>query len=88
MCYYVGIRGGPTVIRTTIMLPATLKARAHQRARELGVSFGELVRESLAHAVAPDPREDPLFFDEAVFDGDAPADLAADHDRHLYPDGP
>jgi len=73
--------------RTTIMLPAELRTRAFVRAKERGVSFGELVRESLASALPATGHargEDPLFSDAAVFTGRAPTDLAAAHDRHLY----
>ena len=73
--------------RTTIMLPDELKVRAMRRCRQLGVSFGAFVREAL-NAVLDRGDEtgknDPLLADEGVFDGAAPADLAAEHDRHLY----
>ena len=74
--------------RTTLMLPPELKTRAQSRARDLGVSFGELVRRALETELSSAPgrtrKTDPLFADEAVFSGDAPADLAARHDRYLY----
>jgi hypothetical protein len=74
--------------RTTVMLPEDLKARAMLRARERGISLGELLRECLAatlHAPAGDDRAgDPLFADAAVYGGAAPSDLARDHDRYLY----
>lgn len=74
--------------RTTLMLPAGLKARAHRRARELGISLGQLIRQALESQLtdADGERlvEDPLFADEAVWTGEAPNDLAADHDRYLY----
>jgi hypothetical protein len=75
--------------RTTIMLPPDLKRRAQQRAYADGISLGELIRRSLESAVAEPQRtrgEDPLFADSQVFTGDAPTDLAGDHDRHLYGD--
>jgi len=75
--------------RTTVMLPTELKAKAERRAYERGVSFGELVRESLENAL--DSREerrteDPLFKDDAVFRGRTPRDLAEKHDEYLYDD--
>ena len=73
--------------RTTIMLPDELRNRALRRAEELGVSLGELIRESLSALLNRSkkaPEEDPLFGDEAVFQGDAPEDLSTDHDGHLY----
>lgn len=75
------------MLRTTIMLPPELKHRAELRARDEGVSLGELVRRALEHAIsaaAPNRRDDPLFSDREVFSGDAPPDVTRDHDRHLY----
>jgi hypothetical protein len=76
--------------RTTIMLPAALKARALKQAREAGLSLGELVRRSLATSLSRSARErgagDPFLDDHAVYKGRAPRDLAAEHDRYLYED--
>ncbi len=76
--------------RTTLMLPPELKARAQQRARELGISLGELVRRSieaeLSQSIDSRRAADPLFSDDAVYSGNAPSDLAARHDRYLYGD--
>jgi len=68
------------------MLPADLKAKAMRAARERGISFGELLRRSLAATVESPPAqyEDPAFADAAVFDGPAPSDLSVEHDRYLY----
>lgn len=68
------------------MLPADLKARAMRAARERGISFGELLRRSLTAAVESPATiyDDPVFADDAVFDGPAPADLAVGHDGYLY----
>jgi hypothetical protein len=74
------------MMRTTIMLPAALKARAERRARARGTSLGELIRVTLAAAVAERDDQDPLFSDDVAYGGPAPADLAAEHDRHLYGD--
>ncbi len=74
--------------RTTIMLPPDLKARAQRRAQELGVSFGELMRQALESELAASQGrtrgDDPLFADDAIFSGEAPADLSENHDRYLY----
>jgi hypothetical protein len=75
--------------RTTVMLPTELKAKAERRAYELGVSFGELVRESLENALESREErrtEDPLFKDDAVYRGSTPRDLAERHDEYLYDD--
>jgi predicted DNA-binding protein len=71
--------------RTTIMLPPELKHRAEQLAREEGVSLAELIRESLeARLSRQEVRHDPFFSDDAVFEGDVPADFSKNHDKYLY----
>lgn len=78
--------------RTTVMLPLDLKERTMRLARQLGVSFGELVRTSLETVVSRrdgkrrDRKHDPLLADTRVFRGSAPKDLAANHDKYLYGD--
>jgi len=74
--------------RTTVRLPEDLKSRAEAHARERGISLGSLVRRSLERALA-EPRDasaEPFLDDAAIWDGDAPSDLAANHDRYLYDD--
>lgn len=77
--------------RTTVMLPADLRRRAFRRAKDQGVSFGVVVRESL-DAVLPALEwtggDDPLFSDGAVWRGRAPRALAREHDRFLYDSEP
>jgi hypothetical protein len=75
--------------RTTLMIPEDLKERAAKQAQERGVSLGELVREALRECVERaevkrSRASDPIFYDDAVFDGDSALDLAARHDEHLY----
>jgi plasmid stability protein len=80
----------PSMKRTTVMLPDDLRRRAFVRARERGVSLGELIRESLDAAVpasSPARAVDSLFTDSAVFAGKAPKDLSAAHDGYLYGEG-
>ena len=75
--------------RTTIMLPQDLKARAIHLASEMGISLGQLIRESLENMLDVSravEHEDPLFSDTAVFEGPCPLDLSKDHDRYLYGD--
>ncbi len=75
--------------RTTVMLPDDLRGRALRRARELGVSLGELIRQSLDAQLARNrtpTEEDALFADRAVFTGEAPSNLSQNHDRYLYGD--
>jgi hypothetical protein len=73
--------------RTTIMLPIDLKERASSLATRLGLSLGELIRQSLEAALRGDAgeiRDDPLFADRAAYDGPAPSNLSVDHDDFLY----
>jgi len=88
-CYYVASKSEVNPMhRTTLMIPSELKARAQLRAQELGVSFGELVRQALETELSSSTGRrrgaDPLFADDAVFAGEAPTDLAEAHDRYLY----
>ncbi len=74
--------------RTTIMLPEDLRRRARARARQRGVSLGELIRDSLDASlphVSYDGAGDPLF-EDVVFEGPAPRDLSREHDKYLYDD--
>jgi hypothetical protein len=67
------------------MLPETLRQRALARARQKGVSLGELIRDSLDAALPAasyDADHDPLF-ESVVYDGPAPTDGAAKHDKYL-----
>jgi hypothetical protein len=73
--------------RTTIMLPAKLKARAAKRAKQMGISLGELIRDCLAAALrnGKNAREmDPLFADAVVYDGPAPVDGIQNLDHYVY----
>lgn len=76
--------------RTTVMLPPDLKMRAERRARDMGISLAELIRESLETMLSGSdkdrPMVDPLFADDAVYAGKTPEDLSVNHDRYLYGD--
>ncbi len=76
------------MVRTTIMLPASLKTRAERRARARGTSLGGLIRDALTAAVEESAESDPLFSDDTVYRGRAPRDLAENHDRYLYGEAP
>ena len=85
------MKGSATMKRTTVMLPADLRRRAFRRAKEQGVSFGVVVRDSLDAALPASgevPGEDSLFADGAVWRGRAPRALAREHDRFLYDSEP
>jgi hypothetical protein len=72
------------MIRTTILLPGELKTRAERHARAHGTSLGQLIRQALEITLREADKPDALFSDDEPFDGDAPADLASEHDRYLY----
>jgi hypothetical protein len=82
------LAGGKRMERTTIMLPHDLKLRAAQQAKKKGISMGKLIREAIYHALSQDvdksSNDDPLFTDNELYLGPAPADLSADHDQYLY----
>jgi len=77
--------------RTTVVLPALLKQRAVARARDQGISFGELVRRALEKALSPPedrgrkgkPAGDPFWDNLKVCEG-GPSDVALHHDDYLY----
>ena len=69
------------------MLPESLHERALRRAREKGVSLGQLIRDSLSSALLGErvgSGGDSLLRDKAVYKGTAPKDTAEEHDRYLY----
>jgi len=74
--------------RTTIMLPHDLKVKALNRANKMGKSLGQFIRESITLALESTEgnrlEDDPLFADDAVYQGKTPADLAKNHDTYLY----
>jgi hypothetical protein len=70
--------------RTTIMLPEALHRRAASRARQRGISLGELVRDSLDTALPGLSYEEDPLFEDVIFDGPAPGNLSANHDEYLY----
>ena len=69
-----------------ITLPVELKTRAEALARDEGVSLEELVRGLLETRLRKSAERDPLFAQYRAFDGDAPSDLAENHDKYLYDD--
>ena len=76
--------------RTTIMLPPELKIRASNQAKKERISLGQFIREALKKSLDSENRkstdDDPLFLDNAVFDGTTPEDLASNHNGYLYGD--
>ncbi|MCM3875939.1 MAG: hypothetical protein NEA02_05915 [Thermoanaerobaculia bacterium] len=85
------MKQGASMRRTTVMLPADLRRRAFRRAKEQGVSFGVVVRDSLDAALPAlegTSGDDTLFADGAVWRARAPRALAREHDRFLYDSEP
>ena len=79
------------MVRTTILLPRDLKRAAEGRARAKGLSLGELIRQELARATADTGRgraSDSVFIGFEVWRGDAPSNLALEHDAYLYDEAP
>ena len=70
---------------TSVKLPPRLKMRAVLRAKQMGISLGEFIRQALKTAlVSKKQTEDPLFNDFSVYEGRAPKDGARNHDRYIY----
>lgn len=82
--YYGGVMKIAAMKRTTVMLPEALRRRAAARARQRGISLGELIRISLDEALPGSPYEQDPLFEDVIFDGPAPRDLAAKHDKYIY----
>lgn len=75
--------------RTTIMLPPELKIAAQNRANELGISVGKLIRDTLRLCLEQNKEgkeADLLFSDFSGFEGITPKDLSVKHDEYLYTD--
>jgi hypothetical protein len=74
--------------RTTLWLSPSLKRRVSDRARDVGISFGEFTRRALERAVSEShrsPQRPDLFWrDQAVFRGRAPKNLSTRHDDYVY----
>lgn len=84
--YLIMAIGDKNMFRTTVMLPTNLKKRAQLFASKKGISFGELVRESLEEKLEQAKiakKSDPFFDDSNFFNGDIPKDLSAKHDAYL-----
>jgi len=58
------------MIRTQISVDEQLYERAKEVARRQGISLAELVRRSLAEAVAREPSDKPWMAFAGVFEGD------------------
>jgi hypothetical protein len=74
------------LVNISVPFPDDLREKAEAAAHGRGLSFDEFVRICVARAVNTDRASDPLFADVEVFTGDAPSDLAENHDHYLYED--
>lgn len=72
------------MVNIVVPFPDDLRQQAELAARERGISLDEFVRRCVSETVMHPVAGDPLFADGAVFSGEAPQDLAANHDRYLY----
>src|SRR5947207_15645282 len=75
--------------RTTIVMPEALKRRAVNRAREQGISFGELVRTAVEKAIsagrARRVKKGASYLDNAIiYEDDGPADWSTRIDDVVY----
>ena len=52
----------------------------------MGLFIREALKKSLDSENGKPTDDDPLFLDNAVFDGTTPEDLASNHDGYLYGD--
>ena len=72
------------MVSISVPFPDDLREKAEAAANDRGVSLDEFVRICVATAVDMNRSSDPLFADIEVFTGDAPSDLAENHDKYLY----
>jgi hypothetical protein len=75
------------MVKIYVQFPEDLQERAEAAARMRGITFDEFVRECVSISVDRTRSKDPLFADAEVFSGDAPTDLAKNHDKYLYESG-
>ncbi|MBI5201662.1 MAG: hypothetical protein HY925_08770 [Elusimicrobia bacterium] len=61
-----------------------MKRRVERAADARGISLGAYLREALVKSLTSAGEKDPLIADSRIFTGKVPANLSAEHDRHLY----
>lgn len=77
-------------VRTTVVLPASLKERAVARSREQKISFGEFVRRAVENQLTTQPTRktkktgDPFWDNLVAYEDAGPSDLSSRHDDYLY----
>lgn len=71
--------------RTTILLTEALKMKAMHLAKLEGISFGQMIRESLEMRLKEhDKNRDCFYEDNSVFTEKLPHDLSVNHDDYIY----
>jgi hypothetical protein len=71
---------------TRIQLSERLMKRAERSAEDKGISFDELIRETLEIHLGEEafPENDPFLSDREVYEGPTPPDLVERFDDYLY----
>jgi hypothetical protein len=72
------------MVNISVPFPEPLRNQAEAAARERGLAFDEFIRQCVSTTVNQNRAVDPLFADKQIYTGDAPFDLAENHDRYLY----
>jgi hypothetical protein len=72
------------MVNISVPFPEPLREQAEAAARERGLAFDEFIRQCVSTTVNQIRAIDPLFADQQIYTGDAPSDLAQNHDRYLY----
>lgn len=74
------------MVRTTILLPHSLKVKATTTAKSFGISLDDLIRTALeSYCTNRNTNNSDLFFeDKNFYSGEIPSDLSSKHDDYLY----
>lgn len=76
------------MVQITFTAPEAVRDLAVIAARQRGVSLEEFLVRCVASSVGYERSSDPLFAGLEEWTGEAPDDLAANHDEYLYGDKP
>jgi hypothetical protein len=72
------------MVHLNLPFPEDLRDKAEAAARERGLTLDEFVRRCVSTTVGQNRAADPMFSDDRVYSGNAPSDLAENHDQYLY----
>lgn len=70
--------------RISVDIPDSLKQRADVEAKRRGVSLDDVVQTALLNMLNRAGKPDPMLDDDFRYEGEAPSDLSANLDKHLY----